>query len=214
MINYLFIFMSVLSPLVPIFMSFSKYKYFNFQLKVLFYLLCLSFVVDAFSIILSFIGFNTIFIFNFYIIVNFILASIIIIKCSNDYKKYPIKLNLILAVCIALISIVSIYYQDGFEKPNIISNLISGVFIIILSIQWFYFLLIEMTVKSLKEYYVFWIISGFLISSSFSLFVNISEDYIRLNEDNSAYLLWIINLISNIIFNFFIANGIFKYHKN
>lgn len=206
--------MSSLSPLVPIFMSFSKFSTLNFQLRVLFLLIIISFFVDAFSLVLYFIGFNSIFIFNIYTIIKIILASIVIIKCSTDFKKYPIKLNSLLAIFIISASIFATFYQNSFQIPNILSNLLTGIFIIVLSIEWFYFLLIEMSVKSLNEYYLFWIISGFLISSSFSLFVNISEDYIRLNEDNSAYLLWIINLIANILFNFFIANGFFKYLKN
>lgn len=214
MINYLFIFISVLSPLVPMYICKSNYKTFNLQLRVLFLLVSISFTVDILSFAFLFLGFNSILFFNIYTIVKLVLAAFIIIRASKSFNKYPFRLNFYLTIVITGISIIANFYQDGIQHSNVISNLLSGIFIIYLSIQWFLFLLIDMTVKSLNEYYMFWIISGFLISSSLSLFVSISEDYIRLNEDNSAYLLWIINLIANILFNFFIANGFFKYLKN
>lgn len=214
MINYLFVFISLLSPLVPISVYLIKLKTFNLQLKVLFLLVCLSFLIDVTSLILYFLGFDSIFIFNLYTLLKLGLGSIVLIDSSISRRKFPFLINLFLLLIILIISSFSMIYEDGLHKPNVLVNLLSGFFIIFLSIQWFFYLMKDMLVKSLNNHYQFWIVSGFLISSSLSLFVNISEDYIRSNQDSSAYLLWIINMLANILFNFFIANGFFKAAKN
>ena len=213
MINYILVITSILSPLIPICLSFYKFKAFNTQLKVLFILLCVSFLSDISSVIVLFYGKDPSLFFNIYTFLKLILSSIVIIKGSEQFNKSSRIINYSILVGTVVVSIISIILENNIEKSNLILNLLTGLFVIYLSIQWFYFLLIDMTVKSLKNYYMFWIISGFLISDGFSLFVNISADYIHANEDNSAYLLWTIIIISNIIFNIFIAIGITKVQK-
>jgi hypothetical protein len=214
MINYFFVCISLLSPLVPISVSIYKVKTFNLQLKVLFLLVCLSFLIDITSLVFFLMGYNSIFLFNIYTILKLGLASIVLIDSSISKRKFSFLFNVSVLIIILIVSILSIFFHDGLHKPNVLVNILSGLYIIFLCIQWFYFLMKDMAVKSLNNHYQFWITSGFLISSSFSLFVNISEDYIRSNQDNSAYLLWIINMLANILFNFFIANGFYKASKN
>lgn len=214
MINNILIFTSVLSPIIPIVISFYKFKAFNTQLKALFILLCVSFLSDIISIIFYLLSKDPFLIFNGYTFLKLILSSIVIIKASEQFNRTSIKINYSILVVTVVGSIIASLFENNIEKSNLILNLLTGLFVIYLSIQWFYFLLIDMTVKSLKNYYMFWIISGFLISNSFSLFVNLSEDYIRANEDNSTYLLWMINILSNIIFNIFMVIGINKVQKN
>lgn len=213
MVNYVFFVLSFFSPLVPLCVSITRIKNSNLLLKCLVLLISLSFLADIASFIFIQYGMHSVLIFNSYTTLNFILASIILFKGADNFKKYPRKLNSMILFSAIFISIIAFIYQDGIHIPNFIINLLSGTLIITFSIQWFYFLLLEMPVKKLKEYYMFWIASGFFISSSFSFFVNLSEEYIRANEDGTAYLLWIINFISNIIFNIFMAIGIYKFQK-
>lgn len=214
MINYLFVFLSVLSPLVPIIFFSIKIKTLNFQLRVLFLLSLSSLTFDLLSYIIYYFGYSSILFFNLYTIIKLILSSLMILKSSESYSQYPLKTNLLLLILVSLTCLIANYIQNGIYHSNLISNVITGLFIIYLSILWFYFLIKEMKEKSLNEYYLFWIISGFLIANSLSFFVNISEEYIRTSQDNSAYLLWIINLVSNIIFNVFITIGLIKFRTN
>jgi hypothetical protein len=214
MIHYIFILLSILSPLVPIIIFTTKPRALNFQLRVLFILSLCSLTFDLLSYLIYYFGYSSILIFNLYTIIKLILSSLMIIKSSESYSNYPFKFNLSLLFLISLTCLIANYFQNGIYHSNLLTNVLTGLFIIYLSIVWFYFLLLEMKEKSLNEYYLFWIISGFLISNSLSFFVNISEEYIRTNQDNSAYLLWIINLVSNIIFNIFITIGLIKFRKN
>lgn len=203
-------YISTFSVFLPIFISIIRFKAFNFALKALFLFCVISLVTDAISYYFATHRINSTFIYNLYALISGILSVIIIHQSFITENKLIKTIHWSLLGIITLVSVFSLAYNDGTSRSDFATNFLFGIFIILSCLFSFYLLLQGMIVDSLKEYYFFWIISAFLLSKSLTLFIFITEDYIRANEDDVAYLLWIINLVSNIGFNILISIGIWK----
>jgi hypothetical protein len=137
-----------------------------------------------------------------------VILHIYKLNFTNEKTKKIIQLLLFIFVSF---SIFLFFYKDGFIFDNTESTISLKIIVILLSIYYFITLFYELKIRSLKNYYFFWINAAFLFYSSTTFYLFLFEDFVMLGTNE--YYLWPIQLIATIIFNLLLSKGIWAMKK-
>ena len=137
-----------------------------------------------------------------------VILHIYKLNFTNEKTK---KIIILLLFVYVTFSIFLFFYKDGYKFDNTKSVISLKIIVILLSIYYFLTLFYELKIRSLKNYYFFWINAAFLFYSSTTFYVFLFEDFMMLFT-NEIYL-WPIHLIATIIFNLLLSKGIWTMKK-
>ena len=137
-----------------------------------------------------------------------VILHIYKLNFTNEKTK---KIIILLLFIYVTFSIFLFFYKDGYKFDNTKSVISLKIIVILLSIYYFLTLFYELKIRSLKNYYFFWINTAFLFYCSTTFYVFLFEDFMMLFT-NEIYL-WPIHLIATIIFNLLLSKGIWTMKK-
>ena len=137
-----------------------------------------------------------------------VILHIYKLNFTNEKTK---KIIILLLFIYVTFSIFLFFYKDGYKFDNTVSVISLKIIVILLSIYYFLTLFYELKIRSLKNYYFFWINTAFLFYCSTTFYVFLFEDFMMLFT-NEIYL-WPIHLIATIIFNLLLSKGIWTMKK-
>ena len=137
-----------------------------------------------------------------------VILHIYKLNFTNEKTK---KIIILLLFVYVTFSIFLFFYKDGYKFDNTKSVISLKIIVILLSIYYFLTLFYELKIRSLKNYYFFWINTAFLFYCSTTFYVFLFEDFVLLHTNE--FYLWPIHLIDTIIFNLLLSKGIWKMKK-
>lgn len=137
-----------------------------------------------------------------------VILHIYKLNFTNEKTK---KIIILLLFIYVTFSIFLFFYKDGYKFDNTVSVISLKIIVILLSIYYFLTLFYELKIRSLKNYYFFWINTAFLFYCSTTFYVFLFEDFVLLHT--KEFYLWPIHLIATIIFNLLLSKGIWKMKK-
>jgi hypothetical protein len=172
-------------------------------LKALFFYLLLTLTTEISSILLANKGFTNFWTLNLFTILEFILVSLIYAYEFNIQKN---KLFLLLVAAF----IVTAAIQFSHDSSNSITLFIEGMILVTFSAVYFFKVFSDLKIPRLTNYYFFWLNSAFLIYFTVPFFLLLFENFVRTTDLSLAFLLWPIQLVTNISFNTLLSIGIWK----
>ena len=137
-----------------------------------------------------------------------VILHIYKLNFTNEKTK---KIIILLLFIYVTFSIFLFFYKDGYKFDNTKSVISLKIIVILLSIYYFLTLFYELKIRSLKNYYFFWINTAFLFYCSTTFYVFLFEDFVILGSNE--FYLWPIHLIATIIFNLLLSKGIWTMKK-
>ena len=204
--------LSVLSTTIPlILIILIRNNTFNIQLKVLFFYLTSSFLIDVLSF-LHFFSDNNSFLINSFTLIEFL--SILIIFESQWMSKKMSQFLYALGLLFVIYFILVILYIPDLNLRYVWINVFKGIIIITLSVLYFFTLLNDLSISKLTLYYLFWLNTAFVIYFSVVLFIFLFMNYILdPNASQPVKNLWLLHNLFHILYNILLAIGIFQWKK-
>lgn len=194
------IFSTLLRPLCAIFFI----RAFNTQLKALFIYMVIACLSEIMGFLAPYFTQSNEIVYDLFTLFEFIILVYVLLK-----ELKPAKIETwLLAIYLSFISLWC--YEFFFTTNTLISYSIEALVIISLSVYYFYKVFMDMEIVKLTKHYFFWINSGFLIYFTATFFVMLFEEFIREGSQEMTHFLWVIQLISNIIFSTLLIIGICK----
>jgi hypothetical protein len=210
-VKNILIYLSVISPLIPLSMFLiGGKKPLSIIIKGLLLYFILSLSTDL--ICLSFI-FKT---YNNFIIEIYSVVEILIIVYF--YKRIWNKsgMNLIfnlLSISILAVSLLSWFYLP--KELSMLKNFIPAsrsLIIVVISVVYFFQLIDNLNLPSLTGYYFFWFNSAFFVYFSVLLIVLLFKNYIfNSHSSQSVQNLWLLHNSFHIVYNSLLAVGLYKW---
>lgn len=192
---------------IPILLSFFYYKGYNRNIRVLFYYLYISLILDVVTIILAHYKINN--------SINSHLDTLAQILFLGVLYFYTLKVQTLrkptisITIILVLFTILNGIFIQGFDHFNSYSRTAVNMFLIVLPLFYFYELLrMEKIVKIEKEF-MFWVSVGTLIYYAGTLFVFILclNPEIGLSKEISNQI-WVVNSVLTILQNILFGGAI------
>ncbi len=208
-LNYynIFICISALSVIIPIFFVVKTGYSFNLVSKTLFLYLVCSFFTEVINYTLSENNYTSAIplITNIFSVVELLCISFIYWNELNVKKTKKTFLNPILIIACLFVFTITLVFS--------LTHLFTCfIFLVIISLALFYFFKIFSNLDSpiLLNHYFFWMNCAFLFYFSTSFFLFLFEEFIVVNNNSIGRLLWSIQLVANIIYYIILSVGICK----
>jgi hypothetical protein len=196
---------SLLSILVPLFLYF-RVSVFNAQLRILLAYLLLSLVVELGSLwIILVLHTQNLHLLRAYSVIELLLLAYLYIY-ELRYQKLRILWPAGLLVFRFLLHFLLPEHEIRFF------GLFSCLLMISLSCIYFYRILDTLEVPVLTRHYFFWINTAVLFYFGGTIFISVFENFIMSASIAVGSMLWIIQLICNIVFHLLLGMGIWKWN--
>lgn len=195
---------SVLLPLFFFVLAIRK-KNAPYPVKVLGAFLFISGLSDLASTILIEFKINPNFIISIYVILQFVLLSLIY---RNVFTKTSYKKISVIAIAVFLIfAAYNLFVIQGVTGFNSNSFTISSVVFIAYSIAFFYRLMVELPVPQVQQLFIFWFNSAVFIYFGFNLFIFISINSLLPSQNDQLLFSWAFHNCINIVKNLMLTIG-------
>lgn len=207
---YCLSFINVFYYLLPIIIGMVTFKHFNYNLKSIFWLICLGFLTDILNIIIGFIfKSNNLYINHLYALVEVSILSLFYFQIfKNPVLKYIVILNLILFLFYSLTCLV----KYGLHNPINMKLISVGNFIVVIYCLLYLFNQLE---KSNQEILtlspLFWINSAYLLYFIPTILIYLCYNFLLRNTNDFLNLIHnIVNSVLCILFNTLVTIGFLK----
>ena len=184
------------SVLIPLFIGALNFKTFNTSLKVLFFYLCASGITELVSFMMAHQKMNNTIVFLVFTVIEYI--SFLSLYCIEIKTPAFKKFYLFMLFFFGAIFLLNIFYFGGIDRIDTFSSTVESVVLIFTSIYYFYYILNNLHIPKLNQFYFFCINSAILIYFSMSLCLFLFSQYILQHDQFILRPLWIIHNISNI----------------
>lgn len=197
---YVFCEISAYSVGIPIILSFFYFNRSNRTIRILFYFLYLSAILDLITIILANYKQN-----NALIAHLDTLSQVIFLGLFYYYSlkiKFIRKSLILITICLALFTIINGIFIQGLDHFNSYSRTAVNIFLIFPPLLYFYELFVMDKIVKIEMESMFWISIGTLIYYTGTLFVFIL--YMNSNFGLSKEIniqIWVVNSFLNILQN-------------
>ena len=191
---------STFSIAFPVVGSFFFFKRSEGSIKIFYYFLYLSALLDLLSIISSNLKIHNTLLSHIDTLVTVIFLGVLYFNAINIVVvKKPIILAII---CLVLFIIINGAYIQGINQFNSNSRTVGSIFLILLSLLYFYQLFSRMPIIRIEKDFMFWISVGvlFYYSGTSFLFVLYRNTNFGLTTEINTQI-WIVNSILNILQN-------------
>jgi len=192
---------------IPLIIAIKQRKYLSKELKILFGYLVITFIIEVLANIWFILNRSNHFIINAFVIIEFVLFSLIFhqVFIGKNLKRIVlIATSIYILVCIYTFTLV-----EGFQTFNSTISTIACLLIIIWVFIYFYQLLQQLEVKKLTIVPMFWISVSCLFYFSGTLFVFLYSDVIIFQKEPKFYYhLWNIYYVLLFIFRILLGIGL------
>ncbi len=178
------------------------------RLKLVFYLALASVLSDVSSLILMNSGFGNWPIGNGFLIVQFIMFSLIL-KKDNELTFFSFSFF----ACL-IFAIINFLFLQGPKSFNSYSAYICGLMMIISALVYLYRLLNEMPVEQIQKLPLFWVAFGVLVYYGGTLFLFLFNNYLLKHLLASHQVIWVLHNVLNITKNAFLFIALWVNYKN
>jgi len=199
---------SVFATFLTLIVALLKHKTLTKEMRVLFLYVCIAAGIEIFSLILTNLNIQHLYLFNLFTIAECTILSLFYQKIFS-LKKYS-TLILFLLACFYGLFIYDYFFLHGGHNMNVLSIMAESFILIGFSLFYFYSLAKKMEYVNVLSNPLFWVNSSILIYFSGSLFLFIFSNYI-LKEPDSR--LWTIHAILNIVYNTLLIIAFWKTSK-
>ena len=202
------IYLSSVSVLFPLVLSFIRKQYLDKALKILFYYLLASLAIEVFATFWAFVLHKP----NHFMLNTFVVVECVIISLMFSEVFVSVllkKISLATTATFTIFSIVLLSYSESFFVFNSTISTIACLLITTWVFVYFYQILQNLQEKTLSTLPMFWISVGCLLYFSGTLFVFLYGEIILNERSRTLYQnLWIIYYILLFIFRTLLAIGI------
>ena len=213
--NQLLGYSNTLMPFVSIFVFILLWKYIKKQDRYLLHYVIFSFILFGACIIIDGNGENKQPLYNIYRLAEVIFLGHYILKLI--LKKPFTRVYFIITASYFIFWLGNIIFFESISVFNFISAVLANLLILILCMYYLLILSARDEILYFQKFTAFWIVSGFLVYSALSLFVFISDAYLKFaspinqSEINEAHL---ISSIAVVLKYVFIWVGLDCYKRN
>lgn len=202
------IYLSSVSVLFPLILSFIRKQYLDKALKILLYYLFASLAIEVFATFWAFVLHKP----NHFMLNTFVVVECVIISLMFSEVFVSVllkKISLATTATFTIFSIVLLSYSESFFVFNSTISTIACLLITTWVFVYFYQILQNLQEKTLSTLPMFWISVGCLLYFSGTLFVFLYGEIILNERSRTLYQnLWIIYYILLFIFRTLLAIGI------
>ncbi|MFT6923759.1 MAG: hypothetical protein ACJA1C_002779 [Crocinitomicaceae bacterium] len=188
--------LSAFSILAPLIVGFVHFQKLSLNMKILYILIVITFVMEAAALILRLQGIRNLFIFHSYVYVEITVVMMIYYRLFDTFRWKLVAV--ILYVVFIVFSILNVEYVEGLDVFNSNQRYVEGLIIILLCVTYFVQLMRRAEHRHLHSLPSFWLNSGFLIYFSGTLFLfMLGRDLIQ----RDIGIFWEIHALLNILLN-------------
>ena len=202
--------LSVFYTLFPIIVGITKYKYFHPNLKLIFLLVCVGFLVDllcgyfCYLLVIN----NLIYIYSY----TFFEIVVLTIFYKNNFESLFLKSLMMLILILFIVYAAFVIYQFGFSSTKnmqivAVENILVFCFVFF---SLFKFLRVKPEIVSVKSSF-FWIFSAHLVFFSVEVLYYLFFDYLNKNQPYFLFTLsHVLHDLLMILYNTLLAIGFLK----
>lgn len=196
------------SVLIPFVLALTNWRKLPTELRPLCWILFISLLADALSLILMQYSIHTHFIGNIYLVAQFSLLVWIFRKQLPNQRITDIIFILFILFCI-----INISFFQGPWVFNSVSNVVASLILIGFCIFYLYRLLYELPMVHIQHHPMLWITFAVLTYYAGNFFLFLVKNYLTYGESGSHKLMWILHNLLNITKNILFAIALWQSYR-
>jgi hypothetical protein len=181
------------------------------MLSTIFYLQCLTLIIEIFSWLLAQHNYNNMIIFNLFTLVEFFFIMLFFKIFFDQFSRT--KLHFIIMILFFFLVLYTGFISEAFRLFDNLSVSIESIIFIIYSLISFFFIMKNLIYDNLLVAPFFWVNCGILIYFSGNLFYFAFSNYLQKNTEQSLLQLSVIHSIFNILYYVTLTIGFWKARK-
>ena len=193
---------------MPLILGLFYWKWLQGNLRLLVWLVILSAVADAISLLLVNNGINTWPVLN-----SFQIAQFILLFLAFNFQKKASPLRIFFYSCIGFALFNYLFLQTP-KTFNTFTAYVCGILMIVSALSFLYQLMIAMPVERVNRLPLFWLSFGVLVYYGGTLFLFLFNNYLVAHLPNSYLSIWILHNTLNITKNAFLFVALWTNYKS
>lgn len=191
------------SIFIPLLVGIVKYRTFKPVLKVLFYYIICSAIVEIISTNLGQHGINNLFLFHLFVVIEFAFLCFI----YSRLLEFPTanQLFLIFTGLFTSIALTDVTFISGYKKMNELSRNIENLTLLIFSVTYFIKMLHRAESERLAALFSFWFNTAMIMYLSGSFFIFLFSNYMLDTSPDTFLAVYAIHSVFNIAFHILLA---------